>query len=115
VVLFEKLAPDQETNKPVCIDCHGVHDMKQVDDPESAVMKENLLGTCQKCHPDATADFPTSWLGHYPPDADHAPLVFFVRLFYLIFIPAVLGIMVVFVATDVRKRFLGRSKEAQHG
>jgi nitrate/TMAO reductase-like tetraheme cytochrome c subunit len=115
VVLFEKLAPDQETNKPVCIDCHGVHDMKQVDDPESAVMKENLLATCQKCHPDATTDFPTSWIGHYPPDPDHAPLVFFVRLFYLIFIPAVLGIMVVFVATDVRKRLVDRSKEQQHG
>ena len=51
VVLFEKIAPDQETNKPVCIDCHGVHDMKSVDDPESTVIKENLLGTCQKCHP----------------------------------------------------------------
>ncbi len=33
VTLFEKLAPGQETNKPVCIDCHGVHDMRMVDDP----------------------------------------------------------------------------------
>ncbi len=58
VVLFEEIAPDQETNKPVCIDCHGVHDMKSVDDPESTVIKENLLDTCQKCHPDATTNFP---------------------------------------------------------
>jgi hypothetical protein len=74
---------------------------------------------CITCHTSeetlATIDFPTSWIGHYPPDADHAPLVFFVRLFYLIFIPAVLGIMVVFVATDVRKRRQLRSKEIQHG
>jgi len=60
VVLFEKIAPDQDTNKPVCIDCHGIHNMKKVDDPESQVMKGNLLTTCQKCHPDASADFPTS-------------------------------------------------------
>ncbi len=54
VELFQKTAPDQQTNKPVCIDCHGVHDMKSVDDPESTVIKANLLKTCQKCHPDAT-------------------------------------------------------------
>ncbi len=33
VTLFEKQAPDQETDKPVCFDCHGVHDIKRVDDP----------------------------------------------------------------------------------
>jgi cytochrome c553 len=25
VEIFQDLAPGQETNKPVCIDCHGVH------------------------------------------------------------------------------------------
>ena len=77
VILFEKIAPDQDTNKPVCIDCHGVHDMKQVNDPESRVMKNNLLTTCQKCHPDATTNFPTSWLGHYEPSPEEfAPYLF---------------------------------------
>ncbi len=101
VVLFEKIAPDQETNKPVCIDCHGVHDMRKVNDPESHVMKENLLITCQKCHPDATANFPTSWLSHYEPSPEDAPLVFFVDLFYKIIIPVTIGGMVVFIASDV--------------
>jgi hypothetical protein len=111
VLLFQTIAPDQETNKPVCIDCHGVHDMKKVDDPESQVIKENLLVTCQKCHPDADANFPTSWISHYRPSPEHSPLVFFVNLFYLIFIPTLLGGMVLFVATDVRKRVFGRKKE----
>jgi hypothetical protein len=114
VLLFQTTAPDQETNKPVCIDCHGVHDMKQVDDPESQVIKENLLVTCQKCHPDAEANFPTSWVSHYRPSPQHAPLVFFVNLFYAIFIPTLLGGMVLFVATDVCRRILGRkNKEGQ--
>ncbi len=82
VVLFEKISPDQETNKPVCIDCHGVHDMRKVDDPESTVIKENLLLTCQKCHPDATSNFPTSWLSHYETSPENAPLVYFINLFY---------------------------------
>ena len=101
VVLFEKTAPDQETNKPVCIDCHGVHDMKMVNDPESKVIKENLLSTCQKCHPDATANFPTAWLSHYEPSAENAPLIFFVNLFYKIIIPGTIGGMLVFIASDV--------------
>jgi hypothetical protein len=104
VYLFQSTAPDQETNKPVCIDCHGVHNMRQVDDPESAVIKENLLATCQKCHPDATANFPTSWVSHYRPSLTHSPLVFFVRLFYMILIPVVLGGMAIFVATDIYRR-----------
>lgn len=104
IVLFEKIAPDQETNKPVCIDCHGVHDMRKVDDPESTVIKENLLSTCQKCHPDATANFPTSWLGHYEPNAEDAPLIFFVDLFYKIIIPLTIGGMLVFIASDVANK-----------
>ena len=33
VTIFEKTSPDQLTNKPVCIDCHGVHDITPTDDP----------------------------------------------------------------------------------
>jgi hypothetical protein len=118
VSLFQKLAPDQKTNKPVCIDCHGVHDMRKVDDPESAVIKENLLKTCQKCHPDATANFPTSWISHYRPSPTKAPLVFFVNLFYKIFIPVLLGGMGLFVITDAGRRIADRrrkGKERHHG
>lgn len=114
IEVFEKLAPGQQTNKPVCVDCHGVHNMRQVDDAESTVIKQNLLLTCQKCHPGATAGFPTSWIGHYKPDPKHAPLIFFVNLFYLIFIPAVLGVMAIFVVTDVRKRIASRRRGEQH-
>lgn len=111
VLLFEEVAPDQETNKPVCIDCHGVHDMRMVDDPESRVMRENLLATCQRCHPDATSNFPSSWLSHYQPNPDTTPAVFYVNLFYQILIPGVIGGMVVFVASDAFRRIASRRKE----
>jgi hypothetical protein len=110
VMLFEKTAPDQETNKPVCIDCHGVHDIRSVRDPNSTVIQENLLGTCRRCHPDATANFPAAWLGHYPPDPVHAPLVYFVNLFYQILIPVVIGGMLLFVGSDVVRRVLNRRR-----
>jgi hypothetical protein len=114
VVLFEAIAPDQETNKPVCIDCHGVHDMRSVDEPESTVMKENLLGTCQKCHPDASANFPGAWLSHYEPSRENAPLVYFVNLFYRILIPGMIGGMLLFVIADGSRRILNRRRERPH-
>ena len=114
VVLFEEIAPDQETNKPVCIDCHGVHDMRPVDDPESRVIKRNLLNTCQRCHPDATTNFPDSWLSHYPPSPEHSPLVYFVDLFYKILIPAVIGAMVEFNLTDISRHITRRFKERRN-
>ena len=33
-----------------CIDCHGVHDIKRVKEPDSRVIRANLVKTCQACH-----------------------------------------------------------------
>lgn len=109
VTLFERTAPDVATNKPVCYDCHGVHNMKSAKDPDSQVVHANLLRTCQKCHPDATESFPASWLSHYEPDARKYPLVYFVNLFYQILIPAVLGFMGLYVVIDFGSRLTRRS------
>jgi predicted CXXCH cytochrome family protein len=104
VILFEELAPDQETNKPVCIDCHGVHAIKTTDDPEGTVFKENLLGTCQRCHPDATENFSASWLSHYSPEPGKATLVWLAEWFYRLLIPVVIGAMLVYVIALWRKK-----------
>lgn len=107
VVLFEKQSPDAETNKPVCYDCHGVHDIKPAGDPEKGLqVKENLLAVCQKCHPDASADFPTAWLSHYIPSTEQYPLVYYVNLFYQILIPVVLGGFVVLVGLDLNRKVI---------
>lgn len=104
VTLFEKESPDQETNKAVCFDCHGVHDIRRVDDPQSHVIRQNLVETCRQCHPDATDNFPTAWTSHFIPDREHSPLVFSVNQFYKFFIPGVLGSMGFFVLTDIGRR-----------
>ena len=110
VKMFEENFPDQPTNKPVCTDCHGVHDIMRVADPEAGIaFKRNLLVKCQQCHPDATTNtFTDSWLSHYEPSPTVFPLVFFVNLFYTIFIPLVLGGMILFVLTDIYRRFIAR-------
>lgn len=111
VALFQEIAPDQETNMPVCIDCHGVHHIVPADDPESTVFRENLLPTCQRCHPDATAGFSAAWLSHYQPSMEHSVAVYLVTLFYKIFIPMVIGVMLVFVILDTVNRFRLRRQE----
>ncbi len=114
VTLFEKVSPDQVTNKPVCFDCHGVHNIKRVDDPVYGLaMKQNLLKACQRCHPNATANFPDAWMSHYIPSPTHDALVYYVNLFYKIFIPTVIGGMLVFVLSDIVRRLLDRRKGAK--
>jgi nitrate/TMAO reductase-like tetraheme cytochrome c subunit len=115
VTLFEKTSPDQVTNKPVCFDCHGVHNIKRVDDPVYGLaMKQNLLKACQRCHPNATANFPDAWMSHYIPSPTHDALVYYVNLFYKFFIPTVIGGMLVFVISDIFRRLLERRKGVRH-
>ena len=40
-----------------CYDCHGYHGIQRVKDSTSAVHPDNRLGTCRKCHVDATKGF----------------------------------------------------------
>lgn len=107
ITLFEKQTPDADTNKPVCYDCHGVHDIKAADDPQKGLqVKENLLERCRLCHPDAGPDFPSAWLSHYIPSPKIFPVVYYVNLFYKIFIPTILGGMGLLVLMDFNKTYL---------
>lgn len=36
----------------VCIDCHGVHEIRPPSDPKSSVFPRNIPSTCGKCHGD---------------------------------------------------------------
>lgn len=115
VTLFEKQSPDAQTNKPVCFDCHGIHDISSVDDPESGIgMKQNLLVRCKECHPDATENFPTAWMSHYIPSPENFPEVYYVNLFYKFFIPLVLGSMVLLVGLDFGHSVYSKNRSGKH-
>jgi len=111
VALFEQNDPNVASNKAVCYDCHGVHDILAIDDENSSVVQSNLLATCRECHPDATDDFPDSWVGHYEPTFETHPFLTSVNIFYMILIPLVLAGLGFLVITDiirmVRERLSG--------
>ncbi len=75
----------------VCSDCHGAHDVTKTDEAGSQVLRANLVKTCRKCHANASENFPAAWLSHYQPSWQKAPLVYGVGLFYKIFIPFIIG------------------------
>jgi predicted CXXCH cytochrome family protein len=114
-LLFAQTAEGQDFNTPVCIDCHGVHDIASTSDPErSLAIKENILAKCQRCHPDANTNFPDAWLNHYEPSPQKFPLVYYVNLFYKIFIPGVLGFMAVLVVADFGRKVYDTVKGGSH-
>ncbi|MFH2039860.1 MAG: cytochrome c3 family protein [Chloroflexota bacterium] len=115
ITLFEETNSDQPSNKPVCYDCHGVHDIKKTNDPVYGLaMKENLLVRCQTCHPDATDNFPGAWMSHYIPSPTEFPLVYYINLFYKFLIPTVLGGMGIYVLADFIHRMVVRIKGVPH-
>ncbi len=115
VTLFQKTSPNDVTNKPVCFDCHGVHNIARVDDPDRGLrIKENMLASCKRCHPDATSNFPDSWMSHFIASPSRNSLVYYVQLFYIILIPAVLGGMAFIILTDVYRKIRERGKGANH-
>lgn len=73
---------DTPPRQAVCFDCHGIHDIRKTDDPQATVVRENLVKTCRKCHPDATENFPAAWVKHYEPSRDELPQIYFTELFF---------------------------------
>ncbi len=67
--------PNVASDVAACYDCHGHHDVLPASDPRSRLSKANILGTCRKCHEDATAGF-TEYKPHANPlDAKNYPLL----------------------------------------
>lgn len=102
VALFEQQDPNVATNKAVCYDCHGVHNIQPVENGEA--IRKNLLITCQECHPDAGTNFPAAWVGHYEPTFAKNPLLTIANRLYGALIPLVGVAMAFFIGTDVLRR-----------
>jgi predicted CXXCH cytochrome family protein len=96
----------------VCTDCHGVHDIRQTDDPQSTVNPANLLATCQKCHADAGPNWIGAWTGHNKIDRERTPFLFYVEAFYSSFTPFVLWGCVIYVILQIIRAVVGRARRS---
>jgi len=74
------------THTAKCYDCHGSHEILQVDDPKSTVHTDNRLETCRECHdgkkmPLATAGFISFGPHAHANDRDRYPEMWFASRF----------------------------------
>jgi formate dehydrogenase gamma subunit len=77
-----------------CISCHTAHEILPSSNPASSINRENITTTCQKCHPQATLAFATSY-SHNTAQAEFNKLDTWVRNIYIIAIILIIGGMLV--------------------
>jgi hypothetical protein len=104
-----KLSPEnsaiQELNTATCVNCHGSHAVKAVDDPTAPVAgMANLLKTCQKCHLEARPDFVAGFMGHKEASPGFLPEVYWGGRSFYTFSRAMLAGGVLVVAASIGYR-----------
>ncbi|MBI4297028.1 MAG: hypothetical protein HY676_00670 [Chloroflexi bacterium] len=98
-------------DKATCTNCHGTHDIKSLEDPQSPVAgMENLARTCEQCHPDAGAKFASGFLGHKEATPQYFPGVFFTEIFFLALTSAVVALGVIVTGLAVIRWGINRWK-----
>jgi formate dehydrogenase gamma subunit len=81
-----------------CASCHGVHKILPSTDPRSTIYQTNLVATCGKCHPGATANFAQSKVHIDVATASKSDSVgekinWWMRRIYLVLIVGTIGFM----------------------
>jgi predicted CXXCH cytochrome family protein len=85
----------------VCTDCHGDHAILPADNPASMVHPDNLLATCQQCHPGVGPNWTRAWTGHNEIDPQKTPFLYYTEVFYTSFTPVVLWISIIYVILQI--------------
>lgn len=93
--LWRHPAGDDQPDVMVCSDCHGAHRVEWL-------ARAEVTAVCLGCHEAADEKIAGAWLGHQPVSRDNAVLVWAVRIFYYIFIPLVLGGLLLHILFEVR-------------
>lgn len=90
-----------------CASCHGVHNILPSADPESSINAANLPKTCGQCHPNAGPNFARGPV-HVEVTAAKSPGVFAIRMFYTLFISALVILFVLHVGLELYGRWIRR-------
>jgi len=86
-----------------CGSYHGNHNIRSSSDPMSSIHKDNLAGTCGKCHPGTTDVFLNSPI-HVTEASVQFPLLFWVKNFYVIIIILIITFMVLHNILHLNRR-----------
>ncbi|MBA4387219.1 MAG: hypothetical protein C0404_04505 [Verrucomicrobia bacterium] len=97
-----------------CASCHGFHSILPSTNPRSTVHKDNIVRTCQKCHPGATERFSTGKIHLDPANAQDIGNVVnrWVRWLYLAMIVGTIGMLSAHNLLLLRKKLLVSYRDA---
>jgi hypothetical protein len=97
-----------------CASCHGVHDILPSSDPASTVHRANLPKTCGRCHPNAGPNFAKGAV-HVEITPSKSLGVFAIRVFYTLFISALMILFLLHVGLEQYGKWHGRRKGGEEG
>lgn len=81
-----------QLNAATCTNCHGTHNIKAVNDPNSPVAgMDNLVQTCEQCHPGAGIEFAKGFLGHKETSPNYVPQAHYVEKTFNVLLYSVVG------------------------
>ena len=88
-----------------CASCHGYHDIRPEEDPQSSIHPTNIPQTCGKagCHPEATARFSTGQI-HVDPKSEEAGILYYISRGFMILTVSVLIGLIGFIMLDLYRR-----------
>ncbi len=82
-----------QLDEATCTNCHGVHDIKSVNDPTSPVDGlANLAKTCEQCHPGAGVKFASGFLGHKAASPNNIPVAHYIQVIYNILLISIISV-----------------------
>jgi hypothetical protein len=112
VQVYKARWPNIWHESAVCTDCHGIHGIFSTENPRSSVHPDNLLATCQKCHPGTGPNWTGAWTGHEEVTLEQKPFVFYTQVFYESFAPFVLWVCGIYVALQILRATVARIKRS---
>ena len=96
-----------------CASCHGTHNIRPSSDPLSTIHPDNLSETCGGCHPGADLAKNVSNI-HLDISETDAPILFYIKYFYIIMIIVVIGGMLIHNILDVIRKTVDRIRNKEH-
>ena len=112
IAVYKSQWPTIWHESAVCTDCHGIHNIRSTDDPDSTVNPKNLLATCQKCHPGVGPNWTDAWTGHNKIDPQRTPILYYTEVFYNSFTPLVLWLSVIYVILQIFHAIVDRVRRS---
>ncbi len=93
-----------------CGSCHGIHNILASTDPKSTIHPKNLGQTCGRCHAGVGERFAIGAVHLKPGSGPEHPTVKWIRLVYLVLIPATIGFMLLHNGLD----WLAKLRRGRH-